>query len=327
MVNIFRISRSVLLLILLFISCPRRLPESVGKARDVVVVASELDTALINNKLQIYQYVPQHEPYFIFIFAPDTILKSVNQFHSLFLYGSLKEQFIYNLLNEEARAATRKDTFNLFKINNLWAKNQTVIILAVSETEYIKQGIIKYQKMIKKILEESYYQKVKSSFYGKEMDKNIKTHLKKFGWYMDFPVGWMIDSTFKSENFIYVHTHYPDRSIFLYKEKNSLPLTDSFAIEKRNTLTKRFYNGDYILKELTTIEPIEFQDMKGLRIRGVWQNDSLVAGGPFLSYFLTKNDSLYIIDGMLFLPGERKTDYMMGLEVMMNSVKRVDYVE
>ncbi len=315
----------IILATLIFFYC-RRFPESVGKARDVVIVASESDTTLINTNLQIYHYVPQREPYFIFVYASDTMLKNVKQFHSLFLYGSLKEQFIYELLNEEAREATKKDTFNLFKVNNLWAKNQTVLILAVSENQYIKQGIIKYQKMIKKILEEAYYQKVKSSFYEKNMDKNIQNQLIKFGWSMDVPVGWMIDSTYKSENFIYVHTHYPDRSVFLYKEKSTF-LSDSFAIEKRNELTKKFYNGDYVFKELTTVEPIEFQDMKGLRIKGVWQNDSLVAGGPFISYFLTKNDSLYAIDGMLFLPGERKTDYIMGLEVMMNSAKRVGYAK
>ncbi len=305
----------------IFFNC-RKLPESVGKARNVVVVASELDTVLINATLQIYHNVPQSEPYFIFIYASDTMLKNVKQFHSLFLYGSLKEQFIYELLSEGAREATKKDTFNLFKVNNLWAKNQTVLILAVSETEYFKQGIIKYQRMIKKFLEEAYYQKVKSSFYEKEIDKNIKNSLMKFGWSIDVPVGWMIDSTYKNDHFIYIHTHYPDRSIFLYKEKGSFLLNDSFAIKKRNELTQKYYNGDYVLKELTTVEPIEFQDMKGFRIRGVWQNDSLVAGGPFLSYFLTNNNSLYVIDGMLFLPGERKTDYIMGLEVMMNSVKK-----
>ena len=61
--------------------------------------------------------------------------------------------------------------------------------------------------------------------------------------------------------------------------------------------------------------------MKGIRLNGVWQNDSLVAGGPFLSYFLTQNDTLYVIDGMLFHPGERKSDYLTKIEVIMNSFR------
>ncbi|MCX7995854.1 MAG: DUF4837 family protein [candidate division WOR-3 bacterium] len=308
---------------LVFFYC-HKMPESVGKARDVVVVASEMDTAFIKENLQIYHYVPQYEPYFIFVFVSDTMLKNVKQFHSLFLCGSLKDDFIYELLNEEARVSTLKDTFNLFKVNDLWSKNQTVTILAVSEPSFIKQGITKYRKMIKKILEESYYKKVKSSFYSKEMDRNIKNHLKRFGWSMDIPAGWMIDSTHKEKNFIYVHTHYPDRIIFLYKEKGELPASDSLAIEKRNNITKMFYGGDYVLKDMTIAERIEFKGMKGLRLKGVWQNDSLVAGGPFLTYFLTSGDSLYVIDGMLFLPGERKTDYIIALEVMMNSLQKLE---
>jgi len=322
-VKTFEIIGSAVLIFLILFFCCRKFPESVGKARDVGV-ASNFDTSLITKNLQIYQYVPQREPSFIFIFVPDTMLKSLKQFHSLFLYGSLKDEFIYELLDAEARAATLKDTFNLFKIDNLWAKNQTVVILTVSEPSYIPAAIIRYQKMITKILEESYYQKAKLSFYEKEMDKKIKARLHRFGWKMDVPVGWMIDSTYKNENFIVVHTHYPDRSIFLYREKGTIPSNDSLAIEKRNNLTKKYYNGDYVFKELTTVEPIEFQDMKGLKIKGVWQNDTMVAGGPFLSYFLNKNDSLYIVDGILFLPGERKTDYIMGLEVMMNSFRKIE---
>ncbi len=318
-----KLSLIIIFTTLIFFYC-RKFPESVGKARDVVVVASNLDTTFVKDHLQLYQYVPQREPTFIFIFAPDTMLKSVNQFHSIFLYGSLKDEFIYELLAPEARQATLRDSFNLFKIENLWAKDQVVIILVVSEFSYVSVAMDRYQRMISKILEESYYRKVKQSFYEREMDRKIKTNLRRFGWEMDVPVGWMIDSTYGNENFIYVHTHYPDRSIFLYREKNTLSLSDSMAIEKRNSLTKKYYNGDYVFRELTTVEPVEFQDMKGLRIRGVWQNDSLVAGGPFLSYFLERNDSLYVVDGILFLPGERKTDYMMGIEVMMNSFKRIE---
>lgn len=300
------------------------MPQSVGRARDVVVISSEIDSSLITANLQIYRYVPQREPTFIFIYGSDAMLKNLKHFHSIFLYGSLKEDFIYELLDEDARSATLNDTFSLFKVQNLWAKNQNVVILAVSEPSFIPVAIKKNQKMIINILEDIYYQKVKSSFYKKKMNKKVKSILQIMGWKMDVPVGWMIDSTYKNENFISVHTHYPDRSIFLYKEKNIFPLNDSLVIEKRDSLTKKYYNGDYIFKELTNTEPIEFKDMEGIRITGVWQNDSLVAGGPFISYFLTKGDSLYIIDGILFLPGERKTDYLTTLEVMMNSFQRVE---
>ncbi|KPJ72864.1 hypothetical protein AMJ52_04845 [candidate division TA06 bacterium DG_78] len=308
----------VLFLCLLF-SCAK-IPPNVGKSREVVVVASKINEPLIVNTLQIYNYVPQKEELFSFIFTADTTFKNYNKFHTILLYGSLDDKFISTLLNPEAREATKNDTFTLFKLNNLWAKGQLAIVLAVSELRYIESGIKKYSTLISKILNDNYYDRIKQNYYTEAMDSKINVHLKNFGITFDFQKGWMIDSTYSNENFICIHAHFPDRSIFFYKEKLKGYLTDSIVIDKRNLLTKKYYNGDYVLKELTAAENIEFRAMKGIRLRGVWQNDSLVAGGPFISYFLVNSDSLYVIDGMIFHPGERKSDYLTKIEVIMNSV-------
>jgi len=313
----------VLLMILLF-SC-FKLPTAVGKSRNVVILSSSIDTTLIINNLQIYNYFPQREHNFIFLFAHATVIKKFNKFHTLFLYGSLQDNSINVLLNEEAKEATKRDTFSLFKLNDLWAKNQLVIVLAISEPHYISQGIMKYSNIIRKILEDNYYLKVKENYYQEGINQKIKKTLERFGISFDLQKGWLIDSTYKMENFISVHAHFPDRSVFFYKEKKLLEPTDSFAIAKRNFLTKKYYDGDYIFKDLIHTEKIEFHNMKGIRLRGVWQNDSLVAGGPFLSYFLTDKDTLYIIDGVLFLPGERKTEFFSRIEVLMNSFRITHY--
>jgi hypothetical protein len=297
-----------------------RIPPNVGKSREVVVIASEINKPLIVNALQMYNYVPQKEAVFSFICAADTALKNYSKFHTILLYGSLDDEFINILLNSEAREATRNDTFTLFKLNDLWAKGQLAIVFAVSEPQYIELGIEKYRTIISKILSDNYYERIKQNYYNEPIDTDISNHLKNFGVTFDFQKGWMIDSTYSDENFIFVHAHLPDRSIFFYRENLSERLTDSMAIMKRNALTKKYYHGDYVLKELTEAEHIEFQSMNGIRLRGVWQNDSLVAGGPFLSYLLVNDSILYVIDGMIFHPGERKSDYLTKIEVIMNSV-------
>jgi hypothetical protein len=306
-------------LVIIFLSCAK-IPPNVGKSREVVVIASEINKPLIVNALQIYNYVPQKENVFSFIFAADTALKNYSKFHTILLYGSLEDEFISILLNAEAREATRNDTFILFRLNDLWAKGQLAIVLAVSEPRYIESGIKKYSTIISKILSDNYYERIKQNYYNETIDTDINMHLKNFGVTFDLQKGWMIDSTYSDENFIFIHAHLPDRSIFFYREKLEERLTDSTAINKRNALTKKYYNGDYVLKELTETEHIEFRAMNGIRLRGVWQNDSLVAGGPFLSYFLADDSTLYVIDGMIFHPGERKSDYLTKIEVILNSV-------
>jgi len=309
---------TIILIIALIISCAR-IPPHMGRSRDVVVISSEIDSSIIVNNLQVYNYVPQKEGLFSFMLAPDTLIEQFNKYHTLILYGSLQDEFIDILLDSKAKETTKTDTFTLFKLDDVWAKGQLVIILAVSSPNYIQQAMNKYQNLISKILEENYYTRIKDNHYSKALDKKVKKILRKYGITFDVGKGWLIDSTYKDENFIFIHAHFPDRSIFFYKEAIDEELTSSFMLDKRDSLTKRYYNGDYLLRDLTSPEKIEFKGMTGLRMKGVWQNDSLVAGGPFISYFLTKNDTLYVIDGMLFNPGERKSDYFTNVEVILNS--------
>ncbi len=311
------------LVIVLLTSCAR-IPPTYGKSRDIVVISSTIDSQLIEDNLQLYNYVPQKESLFAFIFAQDTAINSVKKFHTLLLYGSLQDGFIDILLDDKAKKTTEQDTFTLFRLENLWTKPQLVVILAVSEPQYIEAGLLRFKAVITEILEENYYNRVKTNYYVKQIDQKMKNTLSGYGVTFDVTKGWLIDSTYKDDNFIFVHTHFPDRVIFFYKEPYTAELSRDYALSKRDSLTRAYYKGDYILRDLTRTEEIEFKNMKGIRLRGVWQNDSLVAGGPFLSYFLKKNDTLYVLDGLLFNPGERKTDYFTTVEVILNSFELVE---
>jgi len=302
----------------LIISCAN-MPSNIGKSHEVVIAAPSIDSSVVIDNIQLYNYVPQKEGLFTFLFKADTSIRQFNRYHTIIIYGTLEDESIRTLLNDDAKMATKEDTFTLFKLNDLWAKEQLVIIMAVSESSYITRGIEKYSNIISNILEQDYYQRIKKNYYYRDIDKKTKEALEKFGVSFDLTKSWMIDSTHWDENFIFFHTHFPDRSIFFYKESVSQGLSKILAIEKRDALTAKYYNGDYILNDMVSSEEIEFKDMKGLKLKGVWQNDSLVAGGPFISYFLIDEDTLYVIDAVLFNPGKRKSDYFTTLEVIMNS--------
>ena len=307
-----------LVVVLLSITCGRT-PPSVGKSRDVVVISSAIDTGLVTSNIQIYNYVPQRERLFYFLFAADTAIHAYDKFHTIFLYGSLEDEFMDLLLSQDAKQATITDTFNLFKLQDIWARNQLCVVLATSESRYLAQGIEKFSPLIREILEENFYQRIKENYYSQGIDQQTKTLLGTMGFTFDVGEAWLIDSTHKDDNFIYLHAHFPDRSIFFYTQEHNQDITASYAIAKRDTITKEYYNGDYILQELTDAEPIQFKNMNGMRLRGVWQNDSLVAGGPFISYFLKRGDTLQVHDAILFYPWERKSDFLMTLEVILNS--------
>jgi len=309
---------AVIAAVVLLVTCART-PPSVGKSRDIVVISATIDTALVSRNIQIYNYVPQREKLFYFLFAADTSIHAYDKFHTIFLYGSLEDEFMTLLLSQDARQATIEDTFTLFKLNDVWARDQLCVVLAASENQYIEEGIDRFGPFVQEILEENYYQRIKDNYYSTGVDRKTKQTLSTLGFTVDVGEAWLIDSTHRDEQFIYIHAHFPDRSIFFYTEERPQDITAPYALAKRDTLTEKYYNGDYILEELTQAEPIEFKDMSGIRLRGVWQNDSLVAGGPFISYFLKRGDTLRVLDAILFYPGERKSDFLTTLEVILNS--------
>lgn len=309
---------AVIAVVALLATCART-PPSVGKSRDIVVISSTIDTALVSRNIQIYNYVPQREKLFYFLFAADTSIHAYDKFHTIFLYGSLEDEFMTLLLSQDAKQATIEDTFTLFKLHDVWARDQLCVVLAASENQYIDDGIDRFGPLVQEILEENFYQRIKDNYYSKGVDRKTKQTLSTMGFTVDVGEAWLIDSTHRDEQFIYIHAHFPDRSIFFYTEERPQDITAPYALAKRDTLTEKYYNGDYILEELTKTEPIEFKDMSGIRLRGVWQNDSLVAGGPFISYFLKRGDTLRVLDAILFYPGERKSDFLTTLEVILNS--------
>lgn len=313
----FRFLLTLAVMILILPACGR-LPPATGRNRDVVAVSVVVDSTLVQT-LQIWQRFPQTEAMFNFIYVPDTAFKRYQNFRNILIYGSLPDRNISRLLNAEARAAIVRDNFALFKKHDLWARDQLVLILVTAEPQLLWETFKEFRPLISRILEDEYRQRLKRDYYATPLDDDLKNCLRKYGWSIDLHRGWLIDTTQAGNGFLFVHAHDPDRSIFYWREPGSRLPSDTAAIKKRNELTRRFYHGDYVVNGTTISSPVSFQGKSALRLQGVWQNDSLVAGGPFVTYFFPAGDTLCIVDGILFLPGERKTEMFIKLDIALNS--------
>lgn len=313
---------AVISVLLIFLSCGK-LPPAVGKSRDVIVVSVIVDSQLVGGGLQVIHRFPQPEPVFNFIYAPDTALKRFRTFRTIFLYGSLRDVNINRLLNDDARNAIARDNVALFKKYDLWARGQLVLILAVAEPPMLWDAFDEYRSLIGRILEDNYENCIRQEYRQVPLDEDLNGRLRRFGVAIDLHPGWLIDSTFSGDGFIFVHAHYPDRSIFFYREPGAKALSESLALRKRNELTRRFYRGDQVMNASTALTGAELDGRHALRLQGVWQNDSLIAGGPFLTYIFNAGDTFCMVDGILFLPGERKSEHLVKLDIALKSCRIV----
>jgi hypothetical protein len=84
-----------------------------------------------------------------------------------------------------------------------------------------------------------------------------------------------------------------------------------------------YNDGDEVLTERTRVFPDRFQERPALKWEGIWQNEKYVIGGPFRAYAFHREDTSYLMVGILFAPGQDKVYALRQLEGMMNTFRVV----
>jgi hypothetical protein len=310
-----------LLLGLGIISCSPQLPTSIGLVREIVVVTPyrDLIDSTAKKILQRDIFTPQPEPEFLLRFEPLQRLEAFAAFHIVFIVGTIKDEPIQQLLSTRL-AEVKKDTFGLFAIPEPWAKNQKVLVFVAQAESLLNSGLTKYAARIRYTFQQWVFEQMNKLTYQRGFNKRLKQKvLEKYGFAFDLLFGFKLVDKYEFDKFIYFVTHNPDRSIFCYYEDGTKPLTKDNLLAFRDSLTAQFYEGDFVVKNLTIADTVRFLDVIALKLKGVWQNNQLVAGGPFVSYCFNYRNRFYFIDGMAFNPGKHKLDNQNQLDVILQT--------
>ena len=305
-----------------FFSCSPQLPTSIGRVRQVVLITEyhELIDSIARQILQESIYTPQPEPEFLIRFEPLNRLEAVAALHFVFIVGTIKDEPIRQILDNRL-PEIEKDTYSLLAIPQPWAKNQKVLVFVAQNESLLVNGLIKYSARIRYTFQQWVINQISRLTYQKGYNKRLKAKtLEKYHFAFDLPAGFKMVDKYEFDKFIYFVTHNPDRSIFCYYEDGIKPLTKDNLLSFRDSLTTQFYEGDFVLKELSVADSVRFLDLLALKLKGVWKNNKLNAGGPFVSYCFNQNNRFYFIDGMVFNPGKYKLDNQNQLDAILQTL-------
>ncbi len=138
---------------------------------------------------------------------------------------------------------------------------------------------------------------------------------------LDLPVGWAFFA--QDSNFFALAKHYPDRFFFVYREPFPRPLKPEEILDLRDQLTRRYYEGDYVERSRLRISHTTFLGHPALQIYGVWQNDSLYIGGPFLLYAFNRDSKDFVLLDMAVFAPEKdyKLSYLWRTEAFLKTLK------
>jgi hypothetical protein len=305
------------------LSCTTNLPTTLGKPRKLVLLTSYRTN--IENQISVILeqniYTVQPEPEFLIRYEPLLNADAFLKFHLIFFVGTIDEEPIATLINKQ-REKIINDTFGLFSFTEPWTKGQKVLVFAVKNPELLEIGLTRYAERIRKTFREYLLTYMNKITYERGYDQKLTKRLsEKYDYTIQVPYNFKINDQYAQDNFVYLVAHNPDRSIFLYSDPQAQELVPSKLIDYRNMLTQKFYDSDYVYRNLTKAETTLFNDIWSIKFTGVWQNNQATIGGPFVAYCFNYQQRFYFIDGVLYNPGKKKLDNLNQLDAILHTFK------
>jgi hypothetical protein len=127
----------------------------------------------------------------------------------------------------------------------------------------------------------------------------------------------------QDSSMIFLHAETPERWVFVHWEPMSPDrFTPDNCLERRKSLVRHFYQGDFILEDRTQVEKTRFDGHAAFRFSGHWQNEvheGRPYGGPFRTIALHDGRRLFLIDLLVYLPTMNKWPYLRQLEAIANT--------
>jgi hypothetical protein len=293
----------------------------IGPLREVTVVSThwEAVSGTISSILQQPVLTPQPEPEFRVRVGSLDKFETYSRFRLLLFIGTRQDTLLRRMLGRRLDSLAAGD-YGLFKVPNPWAKGQFALIFAARDSATLVPGLEAYAARIRQTLRDLLMVQMAQAVYYEGSDKGLSDSItRRQSFTLDVPKRWLLADGGSDSGFLYIHGHSPDRSVFIYWQDSSRALGVDSLLALRDRLTGRYYDGDSIERGYSQSESVPFLARPALRVTGVWQNDRLVLGGPFVSYAFNYQDRFYLVDGMVFNPGRSKLNALAEVEAVVRT--------
>ncbi len=310
-------------------------PESQGDGANIYVIADSTDWAVLEPTLkEVFQKViitPQPEYLFELIWvSPDNFGEHARK-KNLVLAGALQSPggVIAKVgLSSEVKERVAEGSAFVFPKPDQWAENQLLVVLVSNTLEELQEKLLDNRdylyNLFKKKLDDETLTEMYSKLEQVEMEKEL---LEKFGWMVRIQHDYIINIERLQERFVMLRRSLPGRERWLFvhwiDDGDSAIITPEWAIQTRNRLTTKFYEGDVINQQYTKTDTVDFLGRRALLLEGLWENEQKVLGGPFRSYsfYDAPSGRVYMIDVAVLFPGGKKEPFLRQLDVMAHTFK------
>ena len=220
--------------------------------------------------------------------------------------------------------------------NNLWARNQLVVVLSAPTMSQLNSKILHNSDNLLYAFQKISDQRLFNSLYNPHYEKKKieGEFLKKYGWVIYVQADYHLALDEPKDNFVWLRRapgSDMERWIFVHWIDNATPayLNEDSIKAIRNRMTKKYYvtadNSGYVVvaKDYFTVNEVNFNNHYALFTQGLWELNIKGMGGPFVNYvFYDENTHrLYMLDGSIYAPRYYKRNLIQQIDVTLQSFR------
>ncbi len=326
-----------------FTACESSNKPAQGLEDEIYVIADSVEyTELLpalDSSFQKIIFTPQPERLFTLIrISPNQLERYRNKKNILIVSPldskSLTSQFIHASVDSAAIQKIQDEKDFIIKKENLWAKNQLVMILTAPTIQDLEFKILNnkdnllyaFQKVSDKRLEQSVYN---ARYEQKPLEGKL---LKEYGWLIYVQADFKLALDVPQDNFIWLRRSPGsdmERWVFVHWIDNASPayLNEDSVRAIRNRMTEKYYRTTddstsvVIASDYYTSSEVNFHGKYAIFTQGLWELSIKGMGGPFINYtfFDEKTNRLYMLDGSIYAPKYYKRNLIQQMDVLLQS--------
>jgi len=210
-------------------------------------------------------------------------------------------------------------SFYFFK-DNLYLQDQISLFMVAKNAASFKQIFPNLQRDIFNRFNEKYFARLKERMYKRGEQFDLEEFLQsEYGYKVRVQHDYFLANQNPDEKYVWLRRMDPNRWISIWKvDRDSSVFSQDSLIKIRNTMTDKYYDGDFVNPDETSLEMSQLDGQDVYKLVGTWTNDSLVVGGPFRMYVVPnkKENCLYMVDIAVMAPAKDKKPFLDQLEVI-----------
>jgi len=226
---------------------------------------------------------------------------------------------VWSLVPKAVVEELKRGEPGFYLLVDVWAKGQTMLVIA-GEGEGVLEGFLDRELgRIFRTFDQSVTERTRDILFFAGRNESMMRYLgRSYGWTIGIPKDANVAEDGPGRFVKIVMREPVDRFLFVYWEPvgPKFKLDEDWCVKKRGEVAAKYYEGDEVDLSRTKAFRTTFQGREAVRIEGVWQNQKLIAGGPFRTYCFVLKGRLYVIDSVVFAPARDKGPHLRQLEAL-----------